>query len=385
LIVIFLHIFFWTCVAAILSTYLGYPLAILAAGFLSRHRPRTAAITPSVTMVISAYNEESVIGAKIENTLEVDYPKERFEVLVISDGSDDRTDEIVGAYADRGVALRRQTPRGGKSRGLTRFVPDAKGEILVFSDANSMYDPQAIRCLVRHFADPKVGYVVGHQRYVEQSGSSASFSENLYWQYEVALKECESRVGSVVGGDGAIYATRKVLFRPLQDDDINDFVNPLQIAAQGYQGVFDKDAFCYEQTARDFRGEFRRKIRIVNRSFRGLLRVPDVLDPRKVGAFAYQVIFHKLLRWFVPYFLLGALASNVALLLSGESGIYTVACLLQFTLYGAAFLYRFESFRAWKGAYVPYYFCLVNLAALLGTVGVLRGQKFVQWEPERPA
>jgi cellulose synthase/poly-beta-1,6-N-acetylglucosamine synthase-like glycosyltransferase len=337
---------------------------------------------PSVTLVVSAHNEAPVIREKIENSLAIDYPSGKLEIMVISDGSSDATDSIVESYASRGVVLCRQDPRGGKSLGLTRFVPQAKGAIIVFSDANSIYRPDAIRNLVRHFADPAIGFVVGHQRYIEDESLSTA-SESLYWRYETFLKVQESRIGSVVCGDGAIYAIRAGLFEPLREDDINDFTLPLKIIARGHRGLFDREAVCYERGAGGFAGEFRRKVRIINRSFRAVCRLPQTLNPFRVGLFAYQLAVHKVLRWFIPFLLLLAFAANVMLAATG-SLVYQILLCCQLSFYALASLGLVPGLRSLKPVYVASYFCIVNIAALLGVLGVMVGKRYVTWNPQRP-
>lgn len=378
------QLIFWLGIGAVATTYGIYPVVLCFAQ--SRRRTRTIpnAPLPHVTLVISAYNEAGVIREKIENSLALDYPADRLEIMVISDGSDDGTNEIAREYAHRGVVLRRQEPRGGKSLGLTRFVPRARGEVIVFSDANAMYEPDAIRKLVRHFGDEKVGFVVGHQRYVEE-GSPASSSESLYWRYETAIKVWEGRVGSVVCGDGAIYAIRSELFEPLREDDINDFYLPLRIVAKGYRGVFDEEAICYERTAEDFAGEFRRKARIVNRSLRAVIRVPAALNPFRVGVFAFQLFLHKVLRWFVPVFLLAALVSSGWLAFYGRVPFYQLLFVAQLVFYANAAAHVLPGIRELKPVYVAYYFCVVNAAAVWGVLGCLFGRKISVWQPERSA
>ena len=380
-----MQIAFWICLGALVCVYVAYPLALAVAKRFERLRARVQDQSgPSLTLLISAYNEATVIREKLENALALDYPPERLEVVVISDGSDDGTDDVVRAFGDRGVVLYRQEPRQGKSAGLTRFAPRARGEILVFTDANSMFEPDAIRKLVRHFGDPKVGFVAGHQRYVEDGDSAVSESESLYWRYETWIKIQESRIGSVVCGDGAILAIRAELFEPLRDDDINDFVLPLKIVARGYRGVFDAEAVCYERTADDFSGEFRRKVRIVNRSLGAVLRVPQALNPFRVGRFAFQLFFHKVLRWFVPFFLVGMLASSLALALEG-SLLYRGLFALQVGFYGVALLGFVPGARRLRVVYVPFYFCVVNAAAALGVLRLMLGSRIAVWNPQRPS
>ena len=375
-----IHIIFWAGLATVVSTYFVYPLTLLVLRLFAK-RHVAGQDTPEVTLIISAFNEQAVIDKKLENALSLDYPRDCLEIMVISDGSEDATDEIVAGYADRGVMLCRQEPRRGKSAGLTRFVPEAGGEIVVFSDANSMYEPDAIRKLVRHFADPKVGFVSGYQRYVDED-SAANQSESLYWRYETWLKIQESKIGSPVCGDGAILAIRAELFEPLRDDDIADTILPLKIVARGYRGVFDEEAVCYERTAEDFAGEFRRRARIVNRALGAVLRVPQTLNPFRVGVFAYQLLVHKLLRWFVPFFLLAMLVASTYLAARGHE-TYVVLLAMQFLFYGVALLGLVPGVRHWKPVYVTYYFCLANTAAALGVIRLVLGKRIATWSPER--
>lgn len=376
-----LQILFWVSLGGILLTYLGYPLLLLVWRSFPRPHARDESTRPRVSLIVSAFNEAQVIEAKIRNALALDYPSEQLEVIVISDESTDGTDEIVRGFADQGVVLYRQEPRQGKSFGLTQFVPRARGEILVFSDANSIYDAEAIRKLVRHFADPQVGFVVGHQRYVDDDSATAD-SEGLYWRYETWLKIQESGVNSVVCGDGAIYAARAELFEPLKPDDINDFTLPLKIIAKGYRGVFDAEAFCVEHTAEDFAGEFRRKARIVNRSLRAVTRVPQTLNPFRVGLFSLQLAIHKILRWFVAALLVVVLVSNAWLAWNGPA-VYRWLMVAQLACYLLAASYVLPPLRAVRLVYIAYYFCLVNAAAGWGILQFLTGKTFVIWTPQR--
>jgi len=397
---------FWISVIIVGYVYFGYPLLLsFLSGIMSakkatrRGDDSTGGGTnpshlnpPNVTLIISAYNEEQIIGKKLINALALDYPKDLLEILVVSDCSMDGTDAIVESFADQGVRLLRLNERHGKTYGLNKAVQAARGGVLVFSDANAMYEPSAVRKLVRHFADPHVGYVVGEARYIRDS-SSASDNENFYWQYEQFLKRKESVTGSVVGGDGALYAIRKRLYEPLQRTDINDFVNPLQIITKGYRGIYDPEAVCWEEAAGTYAGEFRRKIRIVNRSLRGLWRVRQVLNPLKSGVFSWKVVSHKLIRWFVPFLLLAAFVSNLVLI--GKDGFdaypyYTLPLGLQILFYLlAAVGYLLAKFNLQplkmitRYLSIPYYFCMVNLASMIGVLKALRGQVIVTWNPER--
>jgi cellulose synthase/poly-beta-1,6-N-acetylglucosamine synthase-like glycosyltransferase len=345
---------------------------------------RRAEIAPSVTLLISAFNEARVIASKLENALALDYPSERIDILVISDASADGTDAIVESFADRGVKLLRMPERQGKTAGLNAAVQRARGEIIVFSDANIMYQATVIQRLVWNFADPEVGCVTGDSRYTENPSSAAHIQENTYWQYEQTIRAMESQLGSTVGGDGAIFAIRKELYTPLSHDAINDLVVPLQIVAGGYRAVFEPAAVGFEPTAGDFAGEFRRKRRIVNRSWRGVRSVPEVLDPRAVGIFAWQVWSHKVLRWLVlPMVFMVGVGCFFAI---SEGLIYRIGALgfiASIAIAAAGGLAKDSLSRLARLAHGLFYFYMVNLAAFLGVLTAVSGRVEVVWTPER--
>lgn len=375
---------FWLCAGVVVYVYAGYPVLI---ALLSRWTPQKESQAegglPRVSLIISAYNERAVIGEKLDNALSADYPEDLLGIVVVSDCSSDGTDEIVRKRGDRRVRLVRQEERLGKSAGLNLGVPVSSGEILIFSDANAMYRPNAIRQLVRHFSNPRVGYVVGNARYLEEPGQAPSASsEGLYWKLETWLKGKESQFGSVVGGDGAIYAIRRELYTPLRATDINDLLNPLQIIARGYRGVFEPAAVCYEEAGDSFEKEFRRKVRIVGRSLNAVWRASAVLLPWTQPRHWFSLVSHKLLRWFVPAFLALMLASGLAL---WRLPFYRVADLLQILFYGLAFAGWLAGHRVSspKFLYIPYYFCLVNVASFLGVMQFFRGSLSPTWRTIR--
>ncbi len=376
---------FFVAVVGLIAPHLLYPPLLF---LLSRfRRPLIAGnAQPSVSLIISAFNEAKVIADKIENALALDYPRELLEILVISDASDDGTDEIVLKYAKGNVRLCRQEERHGKSAGLTRFCPTARGDVLVFTDANAMFRADAITKLVRHFDNPSVGYVVGRQLY-EASESASADSENMYWNLELKLKEWESQLSSVVGADGAIYALRKELFEPLANEDINDFYLPLRVVARGFRGVFDPEAVCVEEAAPDFRGEFRRKYRIVNRSMRAVTKVPAAFYPWRVGLFSIQLFVHKVLRWLSPVFLFLILVSSSILAIgeanAGRPGFFCLTLFCQFCGYLLAAAYASPYLRRFKLVYIAYYFLLINVAAAIGIWLLITGRTINVWKPQR--
>lgn len=376
--------FFWTSLLIALYVYVGYyALLHILAVFSKREIVTDETLCPKVSLIISAYNEEAVIGKKIRNSLGIDYPVGRLEIIVVSDASTDGTDTIVKEYKHPNIILLRQEERMGKTAGLNMAASVATGDVLIFSDANAMYRPDAVRKLVRNFADPQVGYVTGEARYVDNP-SMAGDAESIYWNYEITLKTLETRLGSMVGADGAIYALRRQLYAPLRVDDINDFVNPLQVVANGYRGVYEPEAVCYEDAACDFRKEFHRKRRIVNRSWHGLLGQRTILNPFRYGFYSIQVISHKLLRWMMPFILVILLTSN--LFLAGQHGFYLLTLLAQLTFFVLAWVgYHLQNRQSRFNRIfsLPMYFCLVNIASAMGILQSLGGKVTTTWETVR--
>ncbi len=358
-----------------------YPVAMLIASKFCRTQPVGSA-RPAVSLIISAYNEAAVIEKKLDNAVKLQYAGDPIEIIVISDASDDGTDEIVQARPEKNIRLCRQETRLGKSAGLTRFCPEAKGDVLVFTDANSMFLPDAIEKLVRHFDDPKIGYTVGSQRYNDADETASAESEKAYWNFELLLKQWESRVSSVVGADGAIYALRKELFQPLRPEDINDFLLPLKIVVAGFRGRYEPQAICFEEAAPSFHGEFRRKYRIVNRSLRAVLKAPQSLNPFRVGVFAFQLLGHKVLRWLGPIFLIALLISSLILTLYDVQP-FEILLAVQLVAYSIALAYVVPPLRQFRVVYIAFYFVLVNLASLYGIALLVFGRTIGVWKPQR--
>ena len=376
---------FWFSALILIYIYLGYPFLLF---LLTKFRPKpvkaSANYFPHVSLIISAFNEEAVIEDKIQNTLKLDYPREKLEVWVVSDASTDKTDDLVRAYQEHNVHLFRLKERSGKTFGITSVMQNIKSEIVVFSDANSIYDVSAIKELVKYFADPQVGYVVGHARYYENEDKSSANQEELYWSFEIKMKINESKIGSVVGGDGAIYAIRRELFKPLAPDDINDFVNPIHIVLQGFRGIFNPRAICYEEAAPSFVKEYWRKRRIVNRSWRGLWKNAQVLNPFRTGIFAWEIFSHKLLRWLGGLFVLILFICNTKLL--ARSAFYQLTFISQIIFHALA-VYGFFKDKSGKSSdfliNFIYYFDMVNLASLQGIWDAFRGKTYTTWKTIR--
>jgi cellulose synthase/poly-beta-1,6-N-acetylglucosamine synthase-like glycosyltransferase len=376
---------FWSAVGLVVYTYVLFPLLQLARGLLRRRAPALADFTPHVSMVICAHNEAESIGEKIENVLSLDYPPEQLDVVIASDGSDDGTEEIVGRYAGRRVQLL-SLPRQGKIPALNTAVRAAAGEILVFSDANSLYAPDAIRALLRPFADPRVGGVAGDQRYEDHADTSGESSgERTYWDFDRKLKEWQSRAGSVTSATGAIYAIRRALFSPVPSSVTDDFWVSTGVIDRGYRLVFAPNAIAYERPAASSGVEFQRKVRVITRGLRGVLLRRRLLNPFRHGFYALQLFSHKVLRRLVVLPLLVLLATTPWLWQAGP--FYQAALVGQAGVYGLAAVAALLGPRRARSKLftIPFFFCMVNLAALIAALNVARGRRIDSWQPTRNA
>jgi cellulose synthase/poly-beta-1,6-N-acetylglucosamine synthase-like glycosyltransferase len=371
---------FWAAVFSVVYTYLLYP-ALLWLLTLRKRAPQhpTPAEWPSVSLVLAAYNEIAVIREKIENTLSLDYPTDRLEFIVVSDCSDDGTDEAVAEYADRGVKFHRLQEHGGKTMGQNAGARLTSGEILIFSDANSIYAPDALKELVRPFADPKIGCVCGELRYANPDQLAAGKGEGFYWRYEQFLKRRESLLTSTLGANGSIYALRRELFDELGPEIISDFIMPIRVWCKGFRVVYESRAVAVEHSGARFRDEFRRRTRIISRSAYSLWTEAGVLNPFAHGFFAFQLFSHKLLRWLVPLFMIAILIG--AALLAADP-LYQFLLGLQLLFYLLAILGNL--FQRQLGSlglfYIPAYFCATNFGALLGLWNFLTGRRYQVWQ-----
>lgn len=380
---------FIVALALILYAYLGYPIVVYLLSWVL-HRPvRRAAITPRVTLIIAAHNEQHDIAAKLENTLALDYPAAKLEIIVASDCSSDGTEEIVGEFAGRGVKLYRQTEHLGKTVAQHQAVKLATGEILLFSDATTRYEPDALRKIVRSFADPEVGCVAGQLIYTDGSVSQETTGVGrgcrTYWGYEKFVKSCESRLGSLIGVSGCLYAVRRSSYTPLRPDLIDDFVIASEIHQRGLRTVYDPEAVATEGTNKRGRDEFRMRVRVIEQTITALHHYREVLKPWRHGLFAFQLLSHKVLRYGVSVLLLIALLSNA--LLWEQAAVYRYALLAQVAAYALALSgWVGENLKVHIGPLaLPYYFVLTNAAALVAGLGFLSGESHVVWTPLREA
>jgi len=375
---------FWIASLLLLHTYFFYPVILL---LLERARrwaesvgfdnplPNESAL-PSVTLVVSAYNEAGCIEEKIRNSLSIDYPADKLQILIGSDGSTDGTDEVIRRFEGERVRLWRGE-RAGKASVLNACIPNASGEIVVLSDANTMIDPQALKSLVRHFQDPDVGVVCGKLKLYNRA--SRDYEESLYWKYESWLKLYEGRHGAVMGANGGLYAIRRRLFTALPANTIiDDFVIAIRMMEQGFKVTYDSEAIAYEETTEDYQKEFKRRVRIAAGNFQSLAMVPEMLLP-SAGFRAFAFWSHKLLRWCAPWLMAAAFVSNLFLL---SEPLYRLIFVGQAMFYALAMGGKAKVFRGQlrRIASVAYYFVTMNFALAVGLWKYVRGQQGAAWE-----
>jgi cellulose synthase/poly-beta-1,6-N-acetylglucosamine synthase-like glycosyltransferase len=373
---------FWSCLLLILYTYAIYPLLLLAISRCRRQRSPLAVIPgseagtdwPRVTMLVAAHNEAAVIQDRIRNCLSIDYPSDRFSVVIASDGSDDATNALVSACSDPRIQVMAYPERRGKITTLNATVPMLEDEIIVMSDANTMYAPDAVRALVRHFTDERIGCVCGELVLQSPNGGSG---EGLYWKYETLLKRMESQLGFLLGANGGIFAIRRSLFRPLPATTIvEDFVTAMKILESGYRVRYEPDARATEDTAPTLREEMRRKTRIGAGDFQAIGMTAAMLNPlRGLPALGYWS--HKIVRWFVPFLMLGALVSNLTLAAHPGYLLFLAAQLMAYAIGIQGLLPEPTDHRLIRPVR---YFFLMNLALFIGFFRFLFGTQRVTWE-----
>lgn len=373
-----MEIIFWIFFSLIIAVYFGYPLFLLIVAAFKSKPVNKADFIPFVSLLIPAYNEEKSIRAKIENSLSLNYPKDKLEIIVISDDSTDKTEDVAKEYVDRGIKLIVQKARKGKMAALNKAVPQARGEIIVFSDANTMYDSNALRMLIRNFSDSNIGCVCGNSMFITKKNSSVELGFSAYMKYERFIWSMESQTQSLLVVDGAIYAIRKDLFSPINEVLADDFVNPLRMGAMGYGVTYEPEAKAEEKAVSNIQEEFKRKIRVTFQGYRALMYLwPLVFKSSPLRIFQY--FLHKLLRWLVPFFLLVMFICN--LLLIGID-FYRYLFIGQLLFYASAFVGYVLQKRGNKVKifYIPFYFCLINFASVVGLFQAIKGSQGGAWE-----
>ena len=374
---------FWLSVAAIGYAYVGYPILLI---LLSRVRPKPVKSghwTPSVTVIIAAYNEERDLATKLENTLALDYPPSQLEIIVTSDCSSDRTDEIARSFAPRGVRLHRQEERHGKTAAQNAAVTKARGEIIVFSDATTHYRPDVLKLMIPAFADKSVGCVTGRVIYQDDKDSSVGSGTQSYWNYEFFLKRHESAVCSLIGVCGCMYAVRASAYIPLYNEACSDFIIATTMVEQGLRAGYVPEAVCTEEPNRQAKKELAARVRIISQTFADLWRNRSVLNPFRSGFYAVQLWSHKLMRYLVPVFLIAIFIASA--FLATRNAFYAVVFVTQVAFYLAALVsWLLERMGVTFGLLaLPQYFVITNLASLIAFVKFLTGERYTRWEPSR--
>ncbi len=364
-----MELVFWGAAGVVFYAYVGYPVLLLLASRWSSRPVRAASITPRVSVIVSVHNGEAFIRDKIADCLALDYPPDRVEILVASDGSTDATNDLVRQAPDPRVHLVALEQRRGKEAAQREAIARAGGEVLVFTDVTVRIAPSALRGMVACFADPTVGCVSGVDRILNEAGKAVG--EGAFVRYETLLKRMESRTGSTVGNSGWFFAVRRSLCDEWPEEMASDFTMLLRAVRRGQRGVVDPHAIGSAVATQSGAREFQRKVRTMVRGMVVLAAHRDLLNPLRYGFFSVQLVSHKLLRWGLPFVFLLALGSNATLALG--SGFYRVALLMQVVFYGlGAFV---------PGARIPRFVVVSSVAGLVAWWKFLAGERFVVWDP----
>ena len=360
-----------TLIALMVFIYAGYPFLLILFSAFKKEKEYNSDYLPTISLIIACHNEEEIISEKIKNSLELDYPKDKLEIIVFSDGSTDRTAEIIKNYRDKGIKLIDFPSHPGKTICQNESVKQANGEIIVFSDANSLYEKSAIKELVKPFSDEKVATVLGSLKYVQDLKEYNQ--ENLYWIYESVLKTAESKLGMILGANGAIYAIRKKHYQDLPAWVISDFIEPLKLNEKKLKTVYRSQALAYEKAPIS---SFSRKTRIILRSMSSLTQIKSLFNPFKYPKISTSLFWHKLMRWLSPVWLIAILIINIILVLNYPEIAWTKSILiLQAVFYTLSILGKYIKILK------PFnYFVTINIASLLALLLALTGSRQSTWE-----
>lgn len=372
-----LNTIFITSLSLIFYSYIGYPASLYILGLFRKKNVIKKDIFPYITIIITAYNEEKRIRGKIQNTLEIIYPKDNLQIIVASDGSSDSTNEIVESFKNTGIQLLAIPIRSGKEKAQKEALKIARGEVIIFTDVATILEPMGLKKIVSNFADPTVGCVSSEDRFIGRDGKPSG--EGFYVRYEMMLRRLESELNSLVGLSGSFFAARKSACQDFQGDMQSDFRTLLTCVKMGLRGISDPEATGSYLDVSDSSREFDRKVRTILRGLTVYFRHMEFLNIFKYGLFSYQYFCHKLLRWLVPVFLILAFLSNS--LLVTKSNTYLLLFIGQLSFYSLAIY-------GWKGrripgnlTKIPYYFLTVNASILIAWWKYFRQERVVMWTP----
>ena len=371
---------FWICAFLMVYVYVGYPVLARVLGKLVDRKVARAAVRPTVTVIVTAYNEQKGIREKLDNVMHLDYPAELLDVIVASDASSDDTDALVRAYGDPRVALLRIEGRQGKTACQNEAVRAARGEIVLFTDATTEIDRGTLIAMVENFADPEVGCVAGRLVYVDKVASVTGSGGTAYWEYELSLRVAETQLGSLVGVSGCLYAVRRSAYREMAPSLISDFVIAMILQEQGLRTVLEVNGICREETLAKSNQELGMRVRVAIRSITALVAKAGLLNPFKYGLFAWQLWSHKALRYLSPIIWLLLLVANLQLL---GHWLYQAALAAQLLVIGAGVAGWLLHSKQLAALAKPYYFLLTNVASLLALLRYLRGDRVTVWRTVR--
>lgn len=381
----FVIVVFWLCIFIVFYSYVGYGILLLILvkikGLFVKPKAYPENYSPDLTLMVAAFNEQDYIRDKIENSLSLDYPKSKIQYLFVTDGSDDKTPEIVSEYKQ--IQLMHQPQRQGKIMAVERAMPEVTGEIVIFTDANTLLNTDALRNIVRHFANDKVGVVSGEKRILNRNtDEAAGAGEGFYWKYESKLKKWDDELYSVMGAAGELFAIRTKLFEPIPKDSlIEDFYMSFKIVEKGYKIAYEPEAYAMEEPSASVKEELKRKIRIAAGGIQSIVRLRELLNPFRYGVITFQYVSHRVLRWSLAPLAL-PLIFTLNLFLLNQELIYKFLFLAQVIFYLLALLgYLLEKKQIrLKLLFIPYYFCMMNYAVYAGFKRYMKGSQSVLWE-----
>lgn len=379
---------FWVCLFIIFYAFVGYGIFLFVLLLLKRlvYKPESTLYSftelPSVTLIIAAYNEGSIIRKKIENTLLLSYPLNKLNYIVVTDGSTDNSAVIVAEYPQ--IILLHREGRTGKINAVHRAMQQVNSEIVIFTDANTFLNQDALINISRHYKNQLVGAVAGEKRVWIDEKSDATAGEGIYWKYESKLKKWDSDLNSVVGAAGELFSIRTSLYEPVEKDTLlDDFIISMRIAAKGFKIVYEPEAFAMETSSENIKEELKRKVRIAAGGIQSILRLKELLNVFRYPILSFQYISHRVLRWTViPFLIIFVFALNILIIIRGSSVLYLIFFSVQIIFYMAAALGWLLEKRQLRNKFlfIPYYFVLMNYAVLAGIKRFYTGAQQVTWD-----
>lgn len=384
---------FWLSVFIVFYTFLGYGILLYLIVRLKRSiaeskplKPLDVASLPSCTLIIAAYNEQEYMHNKIKNTLKLKYPQNKLEIIFVTDGSTDQTPDIVAEYPQ--IKLLHSPSRHGKIHAVHRAIEQVSSDVIVFTDANTFLNEDALQIICWHYENTQVGAVAGEKRvFSGEEADASSAGEGFYWKYESRLKKWDSELHSVVGAAGELFSIRRSLYQPVDSDIIlDDFMISMLIAMRNYRIVYEPDAYAIENASADVKEELKRKIRIAAGGIQSIIKLLPLLNIFKYGVLSFQYISHRVLRWTItPFLLILILILNLLLVIRETPSFYTTILILQFIFYISAvagFILEKKQIKI-KVLFVPYYFCIMNYAVLRGIVRYYTNKQSATWEKSK--